>query len=108
VLLTGQAAGVIAALSVLKVTGEPFHWANRTWFFPDSLITLAEFTEGLNVFDKKVSVQTDNSFLKIQKTGELISAVVGYKVNNKLEIIWNTSIGADFASVQRKKNVVEN
>lgn len=146
VLLTGQAAGVIAALSVLEntrpgdlnirkvqqklldsgaylmplfdvkpedaafqaiqratvsgilnVKGEPFHWANRTWFYPDSMLTIAEFTKGLNVFCKNVKVETDNSYLTIQKTGELISTVVGYNVNNKLEEILKNFRGTEFS-----------
>jgi hypothetical protein len=145
VLLTGQAAGIIAALSVtdnvnprelnirkvqqklldsgawlmplydvqpedkafqaiqrstasgiLKVKGEPHQWANRTWFFPDSTLTVAEFTEGLNAFNKNVIIEPNKYFLTIQKTGELISAVVGYNVNNKLKEIWTNSIGSDF------------
>jgi hypothetical protein len=145
VLLTGQAAGVIAALSVLentnprnlnirevqqklldsgayimplydvkpddkafqaiqrstasgilKVKGEPFKWANRTWFFPDSTLTVAEFTEGLNAFSKNVNIESDKHFLTIQKSGELISAVVGYEVSIKLEEVWNNSIDSDF------------
>ncbi|HSO85497.1 MAG TPA: FAD-dependent oxidoreductase [Draconibacterium sp.] len=145
VLLTGQAAGVIAALSVLenttprnlnirkvqqklldsgaylmplydvkpedkafqaiqrstasgilKVMGEPHQWANRTWFFPDSTLTVAEFTEGLNAFNKNVIIEPNKYFLTIQKTDELISAVVGYNVRKKLEEIWTNSIGSDF------------
>jgi len=145
VLLTGQAAGVIAALSVLentsprnlnirkvqqklldsgvyimplydvqpddkafqaiqrstasgilKVQGEPHQWANRTWFFPDSTLTVGEFTEGLNAFNKNMIIESNKYFLTIQKTGELISAVVGYNVSNKLKEIWTNSIGSDF------------
>jgi hypothetical protein len=146
VLLTGQAAGVIAALSVvenknprelnirkvqqklldsgayimplydvqpedkafqaiqrstasgiLKVMGEPHQWANRTWFFPDSTLTVAEFTEGLNAFNKNVIIEPNKYFLTIQKTCELISMVVGYTVNKKLEEVWRNSIGSDFS-----------
>jgi hypothetical protein len=145
VLLTGQAAGVIAALSVLentsprnldirkvqqkllesgayimplydvnpedkafqaiqrstasgilKVMGEPYQWANRTWFFPDSTLTVAEFTEGLNAFSQNVNIESGKHFLTIQKTSELISAVVGYNVKNKLEEIWINSIREEF------------
>jgi hypothetical protein len=145
VLLTGQAAGVIAALSVLentsprnldirkvqqklldsgayimplydvkpddkafqaiqrstasgilKVKGEPYKWANRTWFYPDSTLTVTEFTEGLNAFSKNVNIESGKHFLTIQKTGELISAVVGYNVKNKLEEIWINSIREEF------------
>ena len=91
-----QAIQRATASGILKVTGEPFQWANRTWFYPDSMITVAEFTEGLHAFDKNVNIESDNSFVKIQKAGELISAVVGYTVNNKLKSMWNTSINSDF------------
>ncbi len=147
VLLTGQAAGVIAALSVLentnprnlnirkvqqtlldsgaylmplydvqpedkafhaiqratvsgilKVKGEPYKWANRTWFYADSTLTVAEFTEGLNAFSKNIEVVEDNSYLTIQKTSELISVVVGYMVNNKLEEVLKNFTGKEFLS----------
>jgi hypothetical protein len=84
------------ASGILKVQGEPHQWANRTWFFPDSTLTVAEFSEGLNSFSNVVKVVSDKSYLTIQKTGELISAVVGYKVNNKLEEIWKNSIGGEY------------
>ena len=32
------------------MTGEPWHWANRSWFYPDSTVTLAELREGLSTF----------------------------------------------------------
>lgn len=25
----------IAATGILRMTGEPFQWANRTWFYPE-------------------------------------------------------------------------
>jgi len=85
-----------AASGILKVKGEPHQWANRTWFFPDSTLTVAEFTEGLNAFNKNMIIESNKYFLTIQKTGELISAVVGYNVSNKLKEIWTNSIGSDF------------
>lgn len=145
VLLTGQAAGVIAALSVLEninprelnirkvqqklldsgaylmplfdvkpedkafqaiqrvtvsgilnVKGEPFHWANRTWFYPDSTLTVTEFTKGLNAFCKKTETESDNSYLTFQKASELISEVVGYTVNNKMEEVLKSLTGTEF------------
>ncbi len=33
----------IGATGILKGTGEPYKWANRTWFYPDSAITTAAF-----------------------------------------------------------------
>lgn len=33
----------IGATGILKGTGEPYKWANRTWFYPDSTIASATF-----------------------------------------------------------------
>lgn len=91
-----QAIQRVCASGILMVKGEPFQWANRTWFYPDSTLTVAEFTEGLNAFNNNVNIESGKYFLTIQKTGELISAVVGYNANNKLEEIWSNSIDSDF------------
>ena len=40
----------IASTGIFKMTGEPWHWANRSWFYPDSTVTLAELREGLSTF----------------------------------------------------------
>lgn len=45
----------VAASGLLRGTGQPYQWANRTWFYPDSLLStadamtgLAEFAPGIN------------------------------------------------------------
>lgn len=38
----------IGATGLLKGKGEPFKWANRTWFYPDSVAALADFQEEIN------------------------------------------------------------
>lgn len=40
----------IASTGILRMTGEPWHWANRSWFYPDSSVTLTELREGLGSF----------------------------------------------------------
>lgn len=37
----------VAASGILPGTGEPYLWANRTWYYPDSSLTVAEFKTGL-------------------------------------------------------------
>jgi hypothetical protein len=37
----------IGATGILKGRGEPWQWANRTWFRPDSLVSVSEIREGL-------------------------------------------------------------
>lgn len=86
----------VTASGILPVKGEPYHWANRTWFFPDSTITIAEFSKGLNAFSKNVNVIPQNSLLTVQKAGELISAVSGNEFNNQLKEIWNSIAGTEF------------
>jgi hypothetical protein len=41
----------IGATGILKGRGEPYKWANRTWFYPDSAITTAAFIADYNDFD---------------------------------------------------------
>ncbi len=40
----------IAATGILQGTGEPYAWANRTWFYPDSTISIGELWAGLQAF----------------------------------------------------------
>ncbi|MFN4286106.1 MAG: FAD-dependent oxidoreductase [Lacibacter sp.] len=37
----------IGATGILRGRGEPYHWANRTWFVPDSTIVAADFVKHL-------------------------------------------------------------
>ena len=38
---------LIGATGILKGVGEPFQWANRTWFYPTRQVLVTEITEGL-------------------------------------------------------------
>jgi len=40
----------IASTGILRMTGEPWQWANRSWFHPDSTVSLAELRKGLASF----------------------------------------------------------
>lgn len=40
----------IACTGIFKMTGEPWQWANRSWFYPDSTVSLTELREGLASF----------------------------------------------------------
>lgn len=49
----------IGATGILKGKGEPFKWANRTWFYPDSTITTATFVNDYKEFaDVKLTSST--------------------------------------------------
>lgn len=40
----------IGATGILRGKGEPFKWANRTWFYPDSTVASATFTNDYKEF----------------------------------------------------------
>ena len=63
----------IGATGILKGRGEPFQWANRTWFRPDSLVGTTEINEGLSPFG--VSVASDNEKLTV---GEAVQFAEGW------------------------------
>jgi hypothetical protein len=40
----------IGATGILKGTGEPYQWANRTWFYPDSSVQTTAFLKDAATF----------------------------------------------------------
>jgi hypothetical protein len=40
----------IGATGILRGTGEPYKWANRTWFYPDSLVDAAQLIQHLSPY----------------------------------------------------------
>ena len=44
-----QAIQRITSTGIFKMTGEPWQWANRSWFHPDSTVSLTELRERLAV-----------------------------------------------------------
>jgi hypothetical protein len=42
----------IGATGILKGTGEPYKWANRTWFYPDSVVNTKELIKDIEPFVK--------------------------------------------------------
>lgn len=47
-----EAIQKIGATGILKGKGEPYQWANRTWFYPDSLVNSAAFIKDFEPFGK--------------------------------------------------------
>ncbi len=54
----------IGATGILKGTGQPNAWANRTWFYPDSTIETSTFVKDFNEYIP-LEFNTDNKFLTI-------------------------------------------
>ncbi|TKC09672.1 FAD-dependent oxidoreductase [Pedobacter frigoris] len=70
----------ITATGILKTKGESWKWANRTWFYPDSNITVAEFTEGLHSFDSRAEVVVQQRLLTMREAFSMITSISDHKV----------------------------
>ena len=70
----------IAATGILRMTGEPFHWANRSWFYPEATISAAEFTRGLHEYAPQVAVSNDATPLTATAAAELLRQAGGREI----------------------------
>jgi len=93
-----QAIQRVTASGILKVKGESYKWANRTWFYPDTTITVQEFSEGLNAFDRKVNIAADQSVLTIGKTSGLISALLNSNTSAEIQKVWQNRMNRKYDS----------
>ncbi|GHS91695.1 hypothetical protein FACS1894203_2920 [Bacteroidia bacterium] len=80
-----EAAQRVTATGIIRTTGEAYHWANRTWFYPDSVISIAEFTEGLHAFDKKFPVVNNSLLLTTKGLGEILFPFIDNLDNTKFQ-----------------------
>ena len=83
-----QAIQRVTASGILKVKGEPYKWANRTWFFPDTTLTIKEFSEGLHEFDNKVAISDDQSKLTVNKAVGILSDLLRKDLLPEIQKIW--------------------
>ncbi len=68
----------ISATGILNTIGEPWGgWANRTWFYPDTTITVTEFTKGLNSFNPESEIVNDNKLLTEETAVKYINRIAG-------------------------------
>jgi hypothetical protein len=62
------------AAGLLRGVGEPYQWANRTWFYPDSVAQTSEVLAGLDAlspgFAQRVEA-TDGSVLDVERAARL-------------------------------------
>jgi len=68
-----QAIQRVTSCGLLPVKGEPHLWANRTWFYPDSAITVKDFSSGMHDFDPAFPLLTDTSALTREGALHLLS-----------------------------------
>ena len=91
-----QAIQRVTASGILKVKGESYKWANRTWFYPDTTVTVKEFSEGLKSFDNQFSIYEDQSILTVKKANELISLFLNMNISADIQKLWEGKLKRKF------------
>lgn len=91
-----QAIQRVTSAGILKVKGESHDWANRTWFYPDSTLTVKEFSEGLHAFEAKAPVRNDNSRLTIEQAALMIAECLGKDISGEIETTWKKRMSRAF------------
>lgn len=67
----------IAATGILRMTGEPFQWANRTWFYPEQTVSVGDFSRGLHDFAPQVEAVDDPTLLTAASAAGLLRKAGG-------------------------------
>lgn len=81
----------IGATGILKGKGEPFQWANRTWFYPDSSVNTSAFINDIAPFVKlqhynNAFISIDDAIRIIRQTGFI------YQIKNDFDYTSYTNI----------------
>ncbi len=63
----------VGATGLLKGEGEPHQWANRTWFYPDSLVPFSQITAIEEFFHVELTVSEKRDFLTAGNAVQIIS-----------------------------------
>jgi hypothetical protein len=89
----------IGATGILRGTGQPYQWANRTWFYPDSTVNGAEFISNLSPY-VKVSATTSPALT----ITEAIDIVVKANRSKKKTIAIGEKVWVSFGLERFEKN----
>jgi len=81
----------VTSCGILKVKGESIKWTNRTWFYPDTTITINQFADGLHSYESSYPVYNDNSILTINKAVEMISILSGKNIMPDVKSLLETN-----------------
>jgi FAD dependent oxidoreductase len=78
----------VGATGILKGVGKPEGWANKTYFYPDSTITVNEFEKGIYDFNSHLPVlmQTPDSVLTIREALEIMMSekIFHFTLSNRI------------------------
>ena len=67
----------IASTGILRMTGEPYQWANRSWFYPERTVSVGEFTLGLHDYAPQIAVEDDPAPLTAASAADLLRRAGG-------------------------------
>jgi len=73
----------IGATGILKGSGKPEGWANKTFFYPDSTITVAELNDGISQLTGKSINENGESKINAGNLAQFISLLKNIIVNEK-------------------------
>ena len=71
----------IGATGILKGTGIPYKWANQTWFYPDSTITLKSFMQSVNDY-KIIDMVANDAPTSLQDLFSVVRKLIPKQTDN--------------------------
>lgn len=102
-----QAVQRIGATGILKGKGVPYKWANQTWFYPDTTVTVVELVEALQAFEDEWSYQNDfddEAVLTVQTATDIINSIAeksGKSTIEEIQANWETEFQLENFDLQR-------
>lgn len=93
-----QAIQRVTSSGILKVKGESHDWANRSWFYPDTTLTVRELSEGLKSFDNKITLNNDESALTVEIASGMLSAFLNLDASSAIQKLWEEKLNRKFDS----------
>ena len=93
----------IGATGIIKGIPEAYQWENRMWFKPDTTVSKAEFSAGINEFTPDIlPVITDTASLSVAEAvkdtwilySQLISGIDEYTFRNEVARQWGDVFGS--------------
>jgi hypothetical protein len=78
----------IGATGVLKGVGQPYQWANRTWFYPDSLVNTSQFISDVAPFVKLEANNYNDTFLTISNAIVIAGSIAKANPSTHKNKLW--------------------
>ena len=80
-----QAIQKVGATGILQGRGEPYLWANRTWFDPDSILRREALLKGIGSWPKPLTLTGSGEYVSVEVLMRLADDIAGTKPGTQLE-----------------------